>query len=281
MILVQISDTHLNKAGHRAYDRYDTAASLNRAIAMINAMVPQPDLVLHTGDVTFHETAELYDQFSQLMSRLKVPWYVISGNHDDREMLRSALGDCDWIPQDGVFLHYIVDTLPVRIICCDSTIPGAIEGEFCHDRLSWLAARLGEAPQQPTVIAMHHPPFATGMTGASRQGLVRGGPQLAALIRRHPQVIRLIAGHIHRPITTQFAGIVASTAPTTCYPFGLDMGPERILSMTGEPPAFAVHAWLDEAGPEGPGLVSHIVPIGDWVEPIMLKKDGQYMFSND
>lgn len=277
MILVQLSDTHLDEPGHYAYERYDTAASLRRAIAMINAMVPQPDLVLHTGDVTFHATAALYDLFCQMMSGLQMPWCVIPGNHDDRQMLRAALRDQAWLPPNGIFHHYVIDAPPVRIICCDSVIPGAIEGELCPQRLTWLAARLDEAPSQPTIVAMHHPPFASGMTGASSQGLLRGGPELAALLRRHPQVIRLIAGHVHRPITTLFAGTMASTAPTTCYSFGLDMGPEQVLCMTGEPPAFAVHVWLDEAGPEGAGLVSHIVPIGDWEAPIVLKKGGQYV----
>lgn len=281
MILVQISDTHLDKPGHYAYERYDTSASLHRAIAMINAMTPQPDLVLHTGDVTSHATAELYGFFRQMMSDLQVPWYVIPGNHDDRELLRAACADSDWMPQHGGFLHYVVDTVPVRIICCDSVMAGEIEGELCPARLAWLADRLDAAPTQPTIIAMHHPPFASGMTGSSSKGLACGGPELAALLRRHPQVIRLIAGHVHRPITTQFGGTIAVTAPTTCYPFGLDMGPDRILRMTGEPPAFAVHLWLDDAGHEGPGLVSHIVPIGDWPEPIVLKKDGKRLLPDD
>lgn len=281
MILVQISDTHLDKPGHYAYRRYDTGTSLRRAIAMINAITPQPDLVLHTGDVTFHATAELYELFRQMMSELDAPWCVIPGNHDDRLMLRAACADTDWMPQDGGFQHYVVETSPLRIICCDSVMAGEIEGELCPARLAWLAARLDEAPAQPTIIAMHHPPFASGMTGASRQGLARGGAELASLLRRHPQVIRLIAGHVHRPITTLFGDTIASTAPTTCYPFGLDMGSDRVLRMTGEPPAFAVHVWLDDAGPEGPGLVSHIVPIGDWPEPIVLKKDGKRLLTDD
>lgn len=281
MILVQISDTHLDQPGHYAYGRYDTAASLRRAIAMINALTPQPDLVLHTGDVTMHATAELYGLFRRMMSALQAPWYVIPGNHDDRDLLRAACADRDWMPQDGAFLHYVVDAVPVRIICCDSVMAGEIEGELCPERLAWLAARLDESPTQPTIIAIHHPPFASGMTGSSSKGLVQGGPALAALLRRHSQVVRLIAGHVHRPITTLFAGTIAATAPTTCYSFGLDMGPERVLRMTGEPPAFAVHVWLDDAGPEGPGLVSHLVPIGDWPAPIVLKKDGKRLLSDD
>lgn len=241
MILVQISDTHINEPGQLVYGHHDTAASLRRAIETINAMSPEPDLVLHTGDIASHGSSERYAYFRSIMDELQVPWRAIPGNHDDRRALQAACADTDWMPQHGAFLHYVEDSFSVRIICCDSVIDGEVPGEFCPERLAWLDARLGEAPDKPTLVAMHHPPFASAMTGASLQGLRRGGAELAALLRRYAQVQRVVAGHIHRPITTGFGGTVAFAAPTTCYPFGLDMGPERLLRMTGEPPAIAVH----------------------------------------
>ncbi|MBT4489136.1 MAG: hypothetical protein HOC72_16450, partial [Rhodospirillaceae bacterium] len=114
----------------------------------------------------------------------------------------------------------------------------------------------------------------SGMTGSSTKGLLRGGEDLDALLRRHSQVVRVLAGHVHRPITAGFGGTIAISGPTTCYPFGLDTGPERILSVVHEPPAIAVHLWLQDASPAGPGMVSHVLPIGDWGAPIPLYKDG-------
>jgi 3',5'-cyclic AMP phosphodiesterase CpdA len=275
VILVQISDTHIDQPDRYVYDRYDTTATLRLAIEVINVMMPQPDLVIHTGDIVCHGTGERYNFFRQLMSQLQAQFRAIPGNHDDRDSFRTAFADTDWLPQDESFTHYVVDDLTVRIICCDSVIAGEVSGEFCPERIAWLETCLCEAPARPTIIAMHHPPFISGMTGSTNKGLLRGGPELASLLRRHPQVVRLIAGHVHRPITTAFAGTIAFAGPTTCYPFGLDMGPERVLRMTGEPPAIAVHVWLHEAGHEGPGLVTHIVPIGDWDKPITLLKNGE------
>ncbi len=275
MIVVQISDTHINQPGQNVYGHYDTGTALQRAIEMINTMSPQPDLVLHTGDLASHGSPAAYTYFREMVSVLKAPFRAIPGNHDERGAFRDAFSDTGWMPKDGTYLHYVIDHLPVRILCCDSVIHDDVPGEFCPERLAWLDAQLGAAPTTPTIVAMHHPPFASGMTGTTSNGLRRGGPELAALLRQHPQVQRLVAGHVHRPISTLFAGILAYSAPTTCYPFALDMGSERVLRIINEPPAFAVHAWLEEAGPEGPGLVTHTVPVGDWGDPLTLLKDGQ------
>jgi 3',5'-cyclic AMP phosphodiesterase CpdA len=275
MIVVQISDTHIDRPGQYVYGHYDTGASFRRAIDLINAMSPQPDLVLHTGDLASHGSAAAYTYFREMLHDLKAPFRAIPGNHDERGAFRDAFADTDWMPQDGTFLHYVVDHLPVRIICCDSVIADAVPGELCPVRLAWLQDRLEEAPSTPTIVAMHHPPFASGMTGTTSNGLRSGGPELAELLRQHPQVQRLVAGHVHRPISTIFAGTMAYSAPTTCYPFALDMGDERVLRITDEPPAIAVHAWLEHAGPEGPGLITHTVPTGDWGEPLTLLKNGQ------
>ena len=81
--------------------------------------------------------------------------------------------------------------------------------------------------------------------------------------------------HVHRPITAPSGGTIAFAGPTTCYPFGMDMGSERVLNIVHEPPAFAVHAWLPDATPDGAGLITHVLPVGDWDAPITLLRNGE------
>jgi 3',5'-cyclic AMP phosphodiesterase CpdA len=275
MIIVQITDTHIEEPGALAYERFDTAANLVAAIEAINRMNPAPTLVLHTGDMAHHGSLERYRYFKQLISDLKVPFFAIPGNHDGREPFREAFSDTAWMPVESRFLHYTIEDFAVRVICCDSVWAGETPGGFCAERLAWLDERLAQHPDKPTIVAMHHPPFGSAMTGTTSNGLVEGGTALAALLRRHPQVVRVIAGHAHRPFTCQFGGTIGFAAPTTCYPFALEMGEERILSITGEPPAFAVHVWMQDAGVGEPGLVTHTVPIGEWGELLTLLRGGR------
>jgi 3',5'-cyclic AMP phosphodiesterase CpdA len=278
MIIAQISDTHIEEPGNRAYGRYDTTAALTRALNALLALDRRPDLVVHTGDLAHSASAERYRVFREVLGSFPIPFCAIPGNHDARDPFRDAFADMAWMPRTGRFIQFVVDG-PVRLVALDSTIPGAPAGELCAERLAWLADRLAEAPTAPTIVAMHHPPFATGMTGASSIGLVSGGRELDALLRRHPQVQRIIVGHNHRAMTAGFGGTIGYAAPSVSYPFALEMGPERLLSIAGEPPGFAVHIWGDDAGIGTPGLVTHTVPLGDWPAPIPLLKAGQRLIA--
>ena len=104
---------------------------------------------------------------------------------------------------------------------------------------------------------MHHPPFVTGMRKMDEMGL-DGTDGLAAVIRRHPQVERIVCGHLHRSIVRRFAGTVACTGPATAHQLALDLGSVPRLATVMEPPACLLHFWM---GAEG--LVSHLSVIGD------------------
>ena len=275
MILVQISDTHIDEPGTLVYGHFDTSTALRKTVAAINAMDPAPDLVLHTGDIASHGSVPRYEAFRGIMDELTVPYRLIVGNHDDRDALRTVFGDTDVLPTRDSFLQYVIDGFPLRIVCCDSVIAGEPAGEMCDDRCAWLDTTLAQAPDHPTIVALHHPPFYGGMTGSSTKGLKRGGTELASVIKRHDHVIRVLAGHVHRPITASFGGTIGFAGPTTCYPFGLDMGPERELNIVHEPPAFAVHVWLPDAAPDQAGLATHVQPVGDWEPPITLLRNGE------
>ena len=274
MKLVQISDTHIDEPGTLVYGHFDTTRALEATVKVINAMDPGPDLVLHTGDIASHGSVPRYEAFKTITDELTAPLALIPGNHDDRDALRSVFGGTRALPTTGDFLQFVLEDHAVRIVCCDSVIAGDTPGEMCAKRLAWLDARLGEAPARPTIVALHHPPFYSGMTGTSAKGLRNGGEELDAVLRRHSQVVRVLAGHVHRPITATFGGTIAFAGPTTCYPFGLDTGPQRLLNVTYEPPAIAVHLWLADASPTGADLVTHVLPIGDWAPPMTLLKAG-------
>lgn len=98
-------------------------------------------------------------------------------------------------------------------------------------------AQLEAAPDTPTVVAMHHPPFTTGIRHMDDMGLREGADELEALIRQHPQVERILCGHLHRPITRRFGGTVAMTAPSPAHQITLDLTPDDTPSFIFEPPA--------------------------------------------
>lgn len=251
MVIVQISDLHIGAVGKLAYGRLETGRCLARCVERICGMRPRPDLVLATGDLVEEGRPEEYRRLSELLAPLPMPVFLIPGNHDNRELLARELKDHVYLPRDSPFLHYAIDRYPLRLIGLDTVIPSDIGGLICEERLAWLASRLEEAPERPTLIFMHHPPFVTGIVSMDTKGL-RGADEIGKLIDQHPQVERILCGHLHRPIHVRWRGTIASTAPSTAYQLLLDLDPRGPSMFVLEPPAFSVHLWQPDTG-----LISH------------------------
>jgi 3',5'-cyclic AMP phosphodiesterase CpdA len=265
MFVAQISDMHIRAPGKLLMGRVDTAGFLARAVAAVNALDPPPDLVLMTGDLVEAGKPEEYAHLAALAAPLKAPFFLIPGNHDARDALRAAFPAHRYLPREG-FLQYALEDWPVRILALDTLVPGEGGGALCAERLAWLERALAAAPGRPALVMMHHPPFATGVRHMDSYGLANAAG-LAAAIARHPNVERIVAGHLHRAIQARFAGTLASTCPSTAHQIALDLVPGTPLRYVFEPPGFQLHICS-----EGAGLVTHTVPIGEF--------DGPYPFAH-
>ncbi len=104
---------------------------------------------------------------------------------------------------------------------------------------------------------MHHPPFACGIGFMDPIRLAPDDARaLDALLRQHPNVERVVCGHLHRAITVRFGGTVAWCASSTAHQVALKLTPDAPDSITMEPPAFGVHLSRAETG-----LVTHCVSV--------------------
>ncbi|AOJ87240.1 metallophosphatase [Burkholderia sp. MSMB0856] len=265
MLLAQISDLHIKRPGQLAYRRVDTAAALARCIAKLNALVPRPDAVLVTGDLTDFGHDDEYRHLRDLLAPLEIPYYLMVGNHDDRAGLRRAFADHPEL-QDGEFVQYALDVGAVRVLALDSQVPGASPGDLCDARLAWLAAQLDAARDRPVIVALHHPPFASGIGHMDALRLApAAAAKLDALLRGHPNVERVLCGHVHRTMFTRFGGTLASAVPAPAHQVAFDLRADAPSAFRLEPPAFAVHAYTPEAG-----MMSHHVYVDEG--------DGPYPF---
>ncbi len=261
MLIAQITDMHVKPRGEMLSGTLDSLAALARALARIDALAPRPDLLVATGDLTADGRPEEYAALRDLLAGLRMPWLLLPGNHDDRDTMRAAFPEMPWDHPE--FLLWAADRGPLRLVALDSVIPGDHRGELCGERLGWLDRALAAAPDRPTVVMMHHPPFATGIGHLDRMGLVETDG-LAAVIRRHRQVVRILCGHVHRPIQTMFAGVLASVAPATSFQIQLKLESSKGIQWTREPPAFQLHQW------GGGAMVSHtayVEDFGHWERP--------------
>jgi len=90
------------------------------------------------------------------------------------------------------------------------------------------------------------------------------------VIRKHPQVERLLCGHLHRPIMARFGGTIACTVPSPAHQVALDLAEDAASRFVMEPPAYGLHAYTPETG-----VISHTAFVGDFAGPYPFYEDGK------
>jgi 3',5'-cyclic-AMP phosphodiesterase len=249
MIIAQMTDLHVVERGQKMKGMLDTNAMALAAVEHLNGLAPRPDVVLVTGDLADDGGDSQYALLRDLLERLETPYFVIPGNHDHRIPLCKAFAGRAAALASG-FVQYVIDGYPVRLIALDTLIEGREDGLLCSERLAWLDDALRRDPDRSTLIFMHHPPFETGVWWMDAAGL-SGAATLREIITRHPQVQRIVCGHVHRPIQTNWGGTLVTVAPSTAYQIHLDLVPESRPHFVMEPPACQLHVF------DGQAFVTH------------------------
>jgi 3',5'-cyclic-AMP phosphodiesterase len=249
-VLAQLSDSHL-RAGP---DGDASAAALAATVAAVQALDRPPDAVLVSGDLVDSGEPEQYARVRELLAPLPMPLHVLVGNHDDRALLRQAF---DLPGRDDEPIQHELRLGPLRLLCGDTVQLGTDAGCYPPERLAWLAGALAADRETPTIVALHHPPLPIGIGGLDDLGLPEvERAALAALLAEHPQVQRVICGHVHRTVFGTVGGRPLMTCPSTYLQARLDLRVPGDIELRPETAGFALHAWL------GDELVTHVQPLG-------------------
>ncbi len=253
MLIAQITDIHLgfDPGNPDEFNRQ----RLDRALEALTAMTPRPDLLLATGDlVDDGKDGDCYARLKDIFSALPFPVFAAMGNHDDRERFREVFSD---VPAVGGFVQYAIEDWPVRILVLDTLEVGRHGGGFCEMRGAWLRDRLAEAPDRPTLIVLHHPPIESGLSWMTENPDAEWVVRLRRIIEGHGNIVAMIAGHLHRPIVTQWAGTTLAVCPSTAPQVALDLDsidpdrPDDRPMIVADAPYYALHLW------NGRQLVTH------------------------
>jgi 3',5'-cyclic AMP phosphodiesterase CpdA len=249
MLIAHLSDPHITTGPLAG----QPAAGLQLALSRVMSLDPVPDCVVVTGDLTDHGRLDEYEALYEVIGAFPIPLHLTTGNHDNRETLLDAFGGGPLLG-DALEAHYTVDYPEVTLVVLDSNIPGSPAGCLGGAQLGWLDAALQRRPDVPAVVALHHPPLPVGIPFLDDMRLI-DGDDLAEVVEAHPNVVRVLAGHVHRPVTAGFAGTVLTVAPSTYRQSGLMMASDAPPGMLAEPTAFLLHV-IDDTD-----CITHLVPV--------------------
>ncbi|MFQ5401602.1 MAG: phosphodiesterase [Anaerolineae bacterium] len=257
MLIVHITDFHVGRIIETEQGPVDLHDRMLDAVEHLKQLDPQPDLVMLTGDLSNHGNEADYIRVREALRPLKMPIYIIPGNHDRRRTLRRIFADHDYWPSDDKFIHFTLEEYPLRIIALDTLSPGEHGGLLCRERLAWVEARLEEGRDRPTAVFMHHPPFKTGLPYPD--GLMcRNGDAFGEIVARHPQIQAVICGHVHRDVVANWQGTIAIITTSATFSNGLILHEVDDVDPLFEPPACRLFLWQDGV------LRSHISFIGQF-----------------
>ena len=211
---VQISDSHI---GFDKPANVDVTATLQTAIDKINALPVEPDLILHTGDLSHLSKPGEFDTLDQVLrgARPKQVFYV-PGEHDvsldnGKQFLdRYGKGTkgSGWQSFDHKGVHF------VGLVNVVDFKPGGL-GILGHEQLKWLEDDLkGRTSSTPVVVFAHIPLWAAYPEWG---WATEDSAQALAYLKRFGSVT-VLNGHIHQIMQKVEGNVTFHTAMSTAFP---------------------------------------------------------------
>ena len=218
LFFVQISDSHIgfNKAANA-----DVTATMQAAIAKINALSVQPAFLLHTGDISQLAKPSEFDTADQVLrdSRTKDVFFV-PGEHDvgtdngasylDRygKHSRRSAGAGGWYSFDHTGVHFIglVNVFDLKA--------GGL-GSLGAEQLEWLEKDVKHLASSTPIVVFAHVPLWT-VYPAWGWGTEDGARALTYL--RKFGSVTVLNGHIHQTMQKVEGNVTFHTAMSTAFP---------------------------------------------------------------
>jgi Icc protein len=238
---VQISDSHI---GFSKAANQDVTATLQEAVAKINALPKQPAFILHTGDLTQLSKPDQFDTVDQILKGAKTTTgriFYVPGEHDvlndnGQQFLarygKGTLGD-GWHSFDYGGVHFI------GLVNVISLKAGGM-GDLGQAQLEWLEKDVrGLADSTPIVVFAHiplwtvYPEWGWG-TDDSAQALsyLKRFGSVTVLNGHIHQTLQKIEGnvHFHSAMSTAFPQPAPGTAPA---PGPMTVPPRQLRHVLG------------------------------------------------
>ena len=196
MKIILLADPHLNYKGQVAHDGYDSNAQFLKILE--NLKKEEFDHLIILGDTCYEEGEfEIYDWFFDEIEKLNTPFDIISGNHDNPELIIQIL-DLPTVHTYDKQIFYAKEIGGRSALFLDTT-DGVINGQ----QEKWLKEKL-LTNTEDLLIFMHHPPCNAGIPFMDSQHYLKNRKQLLPLLKSQDYRIDVFSGHYHSDKDLQF-----------------------------------------------------------------------------
>jgi Icc protein len=209
---VQISDSHI---GFNKPANPDVTGTLEAAVAKINALSQQPELIIHTGDLTHLAKPAEFDTTEQILKglRQKSVMYV-PGEHDvtgdDGKQYFERFGAKS--PGKG---WYSFEHKGVHFLGLNNVVQLEGMGKLGPEQLAWAKKDLEDLSKDTPVIVFAHIPL-WSVYPQWNWGTEDSAQLLAAL--KPFGSVTILNGHIHQVMQKVEGSVAFHTAMSTAFP---------------------------------------------------------------
>ncbi len=130
----------------------------------------------------------------------------------------------------------------MTVIGLDTLVEGLGKGTLSAQSLAFLKTTLADANNAPVLLALHHPPFRSGMDFMDDIGLTNRDA-FRDLVSDHMGSLRIVCGHIHSMMVTDVGGHIAISAPSPCSTFAYDRRTDAPVGYTTVEDGCLLHKW--------------------------------------
>jgi 3',5'-cyclic AMP phosphodiesterase CpdA len=211
---VQISDSHI---GFDKAANPDVTATLDAAIAKVNALEAPPEFVLHTGDLSHLSKPHEFDTLDQRLKSLRTDKiFYVPGEHDvlndDGQQYRERYGKGTkgdgWYSFDQKGVHFIglVNVMNLKA--------GGL-GNLGKDQLEWVEDDVKNLKSSTPIVVFAHIPL---WSVYPEWGWgTDDGAQVLGYVKRFGSV-SVLNGHIHQVMQKVEGNVTFHTAMSTAFP---------------------------------------------------------------
>jgi 3',5'-cyclic AMP phosphodiesterase CpdA len=235
---VHFTDPHIR-------DEHNAVQGVAAAYAHLRKVAPDCELIIGGGDMVFdvfsktrQQAKEQWDLWNSVTrDGTKLPIVYCCGNHDiwgwDKKGSKADGSEPGWGKRwwlDEVAkrerAYTSMDLGGWRVIVLDSVAPFGTtfgyEGRLDEEQYAWLEQELARTPAStPVLFVTHIPIFSVGMIDCDAQlnrtdkggidigagAMMMDAHRLLTLMRRHPNVKAVFAGHIHVLERIEYRGV--------------------------------------------------------------------------
>lgn len=217
--IIQLTDLHLFSDPQTRLRGVPTYECWKKVLEHIDHSNCEPDLLILTGDLAHDERLSTYLQLRRMLE----PWLqrllVIPGNHDNRQAMREVFPhQFDASSSPPPFVTFARQLGQWLLVGLDSHIPGEVNGMVDQKQLDWFDRVLDSHAELGCLLFVHHPPSSVQSPWLDKLGMYEP-ERIEQFVRAKPQIVGIVAGHVHQDFAGRLAGRPLLATPSTAMQF--------------------------------------------------------------